>query len=120
MGNRRLHVCLGTVVGLALAVLTAMLLGRALSACDVGVNNAANSTFLLFLFIPCLWAVLLLGWVAVGALLGNRPLLHALALVVVLLGLSWCAISLFWSGITYDCPSGVPPWWPGFLPAPGF
>ncbi|SCF72717.1 hypothetical protein GA0115259_101646 [Streptomyces sp. MnatMP-M17] len=120
MGSRRLHGCLGTVVGLALAVLTAMLLGRALSACDAGVNNAANSTFLLFLFIPCLWAVLLLGWVAVGALLGNRPFLHALALVVVLLGLSWCAISLFWSDITYDCPSGVPPWWPGFLPAPGF
>lgn len=120
MGNRRLHGCLGTVVGLVLAVLTAMLLGRGLSACDAGVNNSANSTFLLFLFIPCLWALLVLGWVAVGALLGNRPLLHALALVVVLLGISWCALSLFWSGTTYDCPSGVPPWWPGLLPAPGF
>ncbi|MFV5997741.1 hypothetical protein ACNPQM_36485 [Streptomyces sp. NPDC056231] len=96
-----------------------MVLGRALSACDAGVNNATNSTFLLFLFIPCLWVVLTLGWVAVGVLLGNRPLLHTLALVVVLLALCWCAVSLFWSD-TYDCPSGVPSWWPGFLPAPGF
>lgn len=120
MGNRRLHGCLGTVVGLALAVLVAMLLGRAWNACDTGVNNAANSSFLLFLFIPGLWVVLLLGWVAVGALLGNRPLLHALALAVTLLAVSWCALSLFWGGTTYDCPSGVPPWWPGFLPTPGF
>ncbi|WP_329531110.1 hypothetical protein OG568_09540 [Streptomyces sp. NBC_01450] len=119
MGNRRLHGCLGILMGLALAALTATLLGRALSACDAGVSNAANSTFLLFLFTPCLWAVLLMGWVVVGALLGNRPLLHALALAVTLLAVSWCALSLFWSGTTYDCPSGVPPWWPSFLPAPG-
>ncbi|MEV0696249.1 hypothetical protein [Streptomyces sp. NPDC050388] len=108
------------MVGLALAVLAAMLLGRVWNACDTGVNNAANSSFLLFLFIPGLWAVLLLGWVAVGALLGNRPFLHAFALAVTLIAVSWCALSLFWSGTTYDCPSGAPPWWPDFLPAPGF
>ncbi|NEC26626.1 hypothetical protein G3I20_08650 [Streptomyces sp. SID8111] len=120
MGNRRLHGCLGTVVGLALAVLAAMLLGRAWNACDAGVNNAANSSFLLVLFIPGLWTVLLLGWVAVGALLGNRPLLHAFSLAVTLIAVSWCALSLFWSGTTYDCPNGVPAWWPSFLPTPGF
>ncbi|MEU9398280.1 hypothetical protein [Streptomyces sp. SID4985] len=120
MENRRLHGCLGVVVGLALAALTAMLLGRGLSACDGGVNNAANSTFLLFLFIPGLWAVLVTGWVAVGALLGSRPLPHAVALAVTLLVIAWCALSLFWSGPTYGCPSGVPPWWPPLLPTPGF
>ncbi|MFE6765212.1 hypothetical protein [Streptomyces sp. NPDC057689] len=107
------------MAGLVLAVLTAMVLGRALNACEGGVNNAANSTFLLFLFIPGLWAVLTLAWIAVGALLGNRPSLHAAALVVVLLVLCWCAVSLFW-GETYACPGGAPPWWPSFVPTPGF
>ncbi|MFD6325790.1 hypothetical protein ACFWOL_23615 [Streptomyces sp. NPDC058442] len=120
MGDRRLYGCLGTVVGPALAVLVAMLLGRAWNACDMGVNNAANSGFLLFLFIPGLSTGLLLGWVTVGILLGNRPFLHFFALAVTLPAVSWCALSLFWSGTTYDCPSGVPSWWPGFLPAPGF
>ncbi|NGO74712.1 hypothetical protein G6045_03270 [Streptomyces sp. YC504] len=107
-------------VGLTLAVVTAMFLGRAWNACDVGVNNAANSGFLLWMFIPGLWSVLLLAWVAVGALLGDRPRLHAGALVVTLIGLVWCVISIFWEGATPACPSGVPPWWPNFLPAPGF
>ncbi|MGW3912420.1 hypothetical protein ACWEBX_12995 [Streptomyces sp. NPDC005070] len=109
------------VVGLALAVLTAVLLGRSWNACDVGVNNAANSLFLLWLFIPALWTVLLLVWVAVGAVLGNRPLLHAFVLAVTLLGVAWCVISIFWEGSsTPSCPSGVPRWWPSFIPAPGF
>ncbi|MGJ5891444.1 hypothetical protein DF268_09895 [Streptomyces sp. V2] len=108
-------------MALLLAVSTALLLGRSWTACDVGVNNAANSGFLLWLFIPGFWTVLLLAWVAVGALLGNRPLLHALALAVALLGVVWCAVSTFWEGAgTPLCPSGVPPWWPGFLPVPGF
>jgi hypothetical protein len=120
MPERRLHGCFGTVLGLALAVLTAMLLGRALSACDIGVNGAANGTFLIVLFIPSLWGLLTLGWVMVGVLLGRQALLHALALMVVLPALCWCAVSFFWGSATYECPSGVPPWWPGFLPAPGF
>ncbi|MFF7071522.1 hypothetical protein [Streptomyces pseudovenezuelae] len=120
MGERRLHGCFGTVMGLALAVLTAMLLGRGLSACDAGVNGAANSTFLVVLFIPSLWSLLTLSWVMVGVLLGRQALLHALALTVVLAAVCWCAVSLFWSGATHECPSGVPPWWPGFLPVPGF
>jgi hypothetical protein len=120
MENRRLHGGPGILVVSALTVVSAVLLGRALNACDAGVNNSANSTFLLFLFIPCLWTVLLLSWVAVGVLLGNRLLPHALVLAVALLALCWCAFSLFWSGATYACPSGVPPWWPGFLPTPGF
>ncbi|MEU4262774.1 hypothetical protein [Streptomyces sp. NPDC025273] len=119
--GRRLHGYLGTVTGLALAVLTAMLLGRSWSACDVGVNNAANSGFLLWIFIPGLWTVLLLVWVAVSALLGTRPLVHAFALAVALLGCVWCVISFFWEGSSApSCPSGVPPWWPSFIPAPGF
>ncbi|CAM5675156.1 putative protein OS=Streptomyces griseorubiginosus OX=67304 GN=DWG14_07603 PE=4 SV=1 [Streptomyces griseorubiginosus] len=120
MKTRRLHGCLGTVVGLALAAATAMLLGRAWNACDVGVNNAANSTFLIWLFIPGLWAVLVLAWVAVGALFGNHPLVHALALAVALAGLVWCTLSLWLGEATPVCPDGVPPWWPRLIPAPGF
>ncbi|WP_307813230.1 hypothetical protein [Streptomyces sp. N35] len=120
MAGRQLHGFLGTAVGLTLATVTAMLLGRAWNACDVGVNNAANSGFLLWILIPGLWSVLLLAWVAVGALLGNRPRLHAVALAVTLLGLAWCVISVFWEGATPSCPSGVPLWWPNFLPVPGF
>nr|WSW70756.1 hypothetical protein OG461_33730 [Streptomyces sp. NBC_00995] len=121
MGSRRLHGGLGAAVGLALTVPTAMLLGRSWNACDVGVNNAANSGFLLWLFIPGLWTVLLLVWVVVGALVGNRPLLHAVALAVALLGVVWCVVSLFWDGAaTPPCPNGVPQWWPSFIPAPGF
>jgi len=120
MENRRLHGCLGAVVGLALALLAAMLLGRVWNACDTGVNSAANGSFLLVLFIPGLWAALLLGRLAAGAVLGRRrPVVHALALVVVLAVVFWCALSIFRGGTTYDCPSGVPRWWPGFLPAPG-
>ncbi|MCX5414656.1 hypothetical protein [Streptomyces sp. NBC_00059] len=108
-------------MALLLAISAAMLLGRSWTACGMGVNNAANSVFLLWLFIPGLWTALLLAWVVVGALLGNRPPFHAFALAVMLLGVVWCAISIFWEGAaTPPCPSGVPPWWPSFLPAPGF
>ncbi|MET9252629.1 hypothetical protein [Streptomyces sp. NPDC003717] len=121
MGSRRLHGFSGAAVALVLSVSTAMLLGRSWNACDVGVNNAANSGFLLWLFIPVLGAALLLTWVAAGALLGNRPLLHALTLTVTLLAVTWCAISLFWDGTPGPlCPRGVPPWWPGFVPVPGW
>lgn len=121
MGTRRLHGGLGVAVALLLAISAAVLLGRSWTACDVGVNNAANSGFLLWLFIPGLWTVLLLAWAAVGALLGNRSLLHACALAVTLPGLFWCAVSVFWgAAATPPCPSGVPPWWPSFVPAPGF
>lgn len=120
VGSRRLHGWPGAAVALLLAISAALLLGRSWTACGMGVNNAANSGFLLWLFIPGLWTVLLPAWVAVGALLGNRPLLHALALAVTLLGVVWCAVSTFWVGAgTPLCPSGVPPWWPGFLPVPG-
>ncbi|MET8575146.1 hypothetical protein [Streptomyces sp. NPDC005012] len=40
--------------------------------------------------------LLLLGWFAVGALLGNRPPLHVAVLAVTLLAIVWCAISVFW------------------------
>lgn len=109
------------VVGPALAVLTAMLLGRSWNACAIGVNNAANGGFLLVLFIPGLSALLLLVWVVLGALVGTRPLLHALALAVALLAVAWCVVSVFWDSTpTPYCPNGVPPWWPSFIPAPGF
>ncbi len=68
-----------------------------------------------------LWTFLLLVWGAVGALLGNRPLLHAFVLAVTLLGVVWYVLSIFWEGAaTPPCPGGVPSWWPSFIPAPGF
>lgn len=48
-------------MALLLAISAAVLLGRSWSACDVGVNNAANSGFLLRLLIPGLWTALLLA-----------------------------------------------------------
>ncbi|MEW2166529.1 hypothetical protein AB0912_26555 [Streptomyces sp. NPDC007084] len=120
MENRRLHGCLGLVVAVLLAMLTTMVLGRALNACDAGVNNAANSTFLLYFFIPALSAVLLMAWVLLGALLGGRPFLHAVVLGAALLALCWCALAFFWSGVTPNCPGGTPGWWPHLLPAPAF
>ncbi|MGW4271110.1 hypothetical protein ACWEGQ_01790 [Streptomyces seoulensis] len=118
---RRLHKCLGAAVALVLAVSAAVLLGRSWDACDGGVNNAANSGFLLWLFIPGLWTILLTVWVAVDTLLRDHPLFHALALTVTLLGVAWCAVSIFWEGTAVPpCSDGVPPWWPSRIPAPGF
>ncbi|MBX9399164.1 dolichyl-diphosphooligosaccharide--protein glycosyltransferase subunit 2 [Streptomyces sp. TRM72054] len=120
MSGRSLHGCLVAVVVLAVTLLAAMLLGRAWSACDAGVNSSANGGFLILIFVPVLWSVLMLIWLGVGAFLGDRPLIRAFALMVLLLTVFWCSISLFWGGDTYRCPSGVPPWWPHFIPAPGF
>lgn len=86
----------------------------------MGVNNGANGGFLLWLFIPGLWTVLLLVWVAVGALLGNRPLLRSSALAVTLLGVVWCVTSVFWGYATPLCPAATPRWWPSLLLTPGF
>ncbi|MFG3043913.1 hypothetical protein ACGFZR_03150 [Streptomyces sp. NPDC048241] len=121
MENRRLHGCLGTAVTLAVALATGLLLGRSWRTCDSGTNASADNLFLLVIFIPGLWTISLLAWVAVGTLLGSRPLPHAIALAVTLLGLAWCAVSIFLDGTpTPFCPDGVPPWWPGVVPAPGF
>lgn len=87
----------------------------------MGVNNAANSGFLLRLFVPGLWTVLLPAWFAVGALAASRPLLRTFALAVTLLGVVRCAVSVFRQGAaTPPCPDGVPPWWSRFVPASGF
>ncbi|WP_326736824.1 hypothetical protein OG912_19985 [Streptomyces sp. NBC_00464] len=110
----------GSVAATAAAVLTAALLGRAWSACDVGVNNSANGGFLLWVFIPVLTIVLLLTWLGTLAVLHTRPLPCAVVGGALVLAVSWCALSLFWEGTTYHCPSGVPPWWPDFVPHPGF
>ncbi|WP_406451226.1 hypothetical protein OG782_15305 [Streptomyces sp. NBC_00876] len=110
----------GSVVAAAVALLTATLLGRAWSACDAGVNSAANGAFLLWVFIPVLAIVLLIVWLGTVALLGRRPLVSAVVGGALVLAVSWCAFSLFWEGTTYHCPSGVPPWWPDLVPAPGF
>ncbi|MER7726293.1 hypothetical protein [Streptomyces sp. NPDC096323] len=120
MSDRRALGWAGTALAPAMALLTAALLGRAWSACDVGTNNAANGTFLLLLFVPALTLALLLLWLASVGLLGKHPLICAMAGGALVLTASWCAISLLWGGTTYYCPSGVPPWWPGVVPAPGF
>lgn len=107
------------MVALSVALLTATLLGRAWSACDAGVSSA-NSGFLLLILIPVLWIVLMLVWLGVAAVLGERPLVRTLVLGVLMLAVVWCAVSLLWAGDAYHCPRGVPPWWPAFAPAPGF
>ncbi|WP_393058803.1 hypothetical protein [Streptomyces sp. LN549] len=120
MSTRRRLGWAGSVVATAVALLTATLLGRSWNACDVGVNNSANGGFLLWVFIPVLAIVLLIVWLGTVALLGRRPLVSAVVGGALVLTVSWCALSLFWGDATYHCPSGVPPWWPDFVPAPGF
>jgi hypothetical protein len=118
MGGRSLHGCLGAAVAMAVSVLTATLLGRAWSACDAGVNNSANGGFLALIFIPVLWLALLAIWLGTGAFLREHPLVRSLVSFALMLTLSWCAISLFWTSDSYSCPEGVPSWWPDFLPTP--
>ncbi len=74
---RRLHGCLGAAVSLTLSLLTALLLGRSWTACDVGVNNAANGSFLTLLFIPALWTILLLTWLATAPWSETAPVSYA-------------------------------------------
>lgn len=120
MSNRRVLGWSGTALAPATALLTAALLARAWNACDIGVNGSANSTFLLVLFIPVLTIVLLTVWLSAVALLGRRPLLTAAVGGALVLTTSWCAVSLFLGDATAYCPDGVPPWWPGAGPAPGY
>ncbi|MFJ2092027.1 hypothetical protein ACIOEW_22560 [Streptomyces sp. NPDC087901] len=120
MSDRRISGWVGSVSVTAVALLTATLLGRAWSACDAGVNNSANGGFLLWVFIPVLAIVLLIVWLGTSAVLGKRPLVCAVVGGALVLTVSWCALSLFLGDATYYCPSGVPPWWPDFVPAPGF
>jgi len=52
---------------------------------------------------------------------GADPGLHALALALTLSAVVRCVVSVLWEGAaTPPFPGGVPQWWPGFVPAPGF
>ncbi|MGW1726865.1 hypothetical protein ACWCQK_28565 [Streptomyces sp. NPDC002306] len=108
------------MVVLAVALLTATVLGRSWNACDAGVSNSVNGSFLLLMFIPVLWFVLMLVWLGAGAFLREHHVVRAVVVGALMLAVCWCAVSLFWEGDTYHCPGGVPSWWPGFAPTPGF
>jgi hypothetical protein len=59
-------------------------------------------------------------WLGIGVALRKRLAIRAFAVGMLILIALWCAVSIFWGGDTYHCPSGVPPWWPHFVPTPGF
>ncbi|MFF9278625.1 hypothetical protein [Streptomyces griseosporeus] len=112
----RLGVCGGGVTALAAVVAV----GRIWSACDVGVNAAANSLTLLFLA-PLAWLAAAVPWVVLYGTLGRRH--RGLALAAGLVFSVWFAWFLVtWLGVADGypqgrCPGNVPAWWPDFVPA---
>ncbi|MFF9179014.1 hypothetical protein [Streptomyces sp. NPDC014793] len=110
----------GAVFGALTAVATVTAIGRAWAACDIGSSPAANGLTLLLLA-PLLWIAAAASWVVLHRTLGRRHRGAALAgWLVLALGCAWFLVT--WLGMpdSYpapSCPDGVPPWWPGFLPA---
>ncbi|MFI6544813.1 hypothetical protein ACIBO9_16385 [Streptomyces prunicolor] len=111
---------LGVLFGGLTAVVTVAAIGRAWSACDIGVNAGANSATLLFLA-PLIWIAAAVPWVILHGTLGRRHRRTALiAGLVFALWLAWFLVT--WLGMpdSYPdpfCPGNVPPWWPSFIPA---
>ncbi|MCL7427172.1 hypothetical protein [Streptomyces sp. YS415] len=102
------------------AVVTVAAIGRAWTACDIGINAAANSLTLLFLA-PLIWLAGAVPWVILHSTLGRRHRRTALMTgLVFTMWLTWFLIT--WLGMpdSYPapiCPGNVPPWWPSFIPA---
>jgi hypothetical protein len=103
------------------AVATAMLLGRMWSACDVGINAAANSMALAFFYIPVVFAVTAVFTGLVYALvqrLSGSTTLAVSSTVVVSIAVVWVALALL-HGDDYPspiCTGNLPPWWPNWIP----
>ncbi|WP_052347126.1 hypothetical protein [Streptomyces prunicolor] len=110
----------GVLFGGLTAVVTVAAIGRAWSACDIGVNAGANSATLLFLA-PLIWIAAAAPWVILHGTLGRRHRRTALlAGLVFALWFTWFLVT--WLGMpdSYPdpfCPDSVPPWWPSFIPA---
>lgn len=119
---------LGLLAGGPAAFGLVILISRAYDACDVGANNAANATFLLFVAFPLLALVNAAVFGIVFATMSARvagpvwrrrapAVLPALLAVLVL---AWLLFA--WQGTPADypaplCDSNVPPWWPSWIPA---
>jgi hypothetical protein len=103
------------------AIATALLLGRMWSACDVGINSAANSTALVFFYIPVVFAVTAvftgLAYAVVQRLSSSTTFAVSSA-VVVSIAVVWVALALL-HGDDYPspiCTDNLPPWWPNWIP----
>ncbi|MFM9369225.1 hypothetical protein [Streptomyces sp. Da 82-17] len=104
------------VGGVGTGVVGVLLLGRAWRDCDIGINAAANSFGLAFVFLG-LSLVAGLWWWLVLARLG------AVGTVVALLGsalLVWGVMAWLHAPDGYPSPfcgpGNVPAWWPDLLP----
>ncbi len=110
----------GVLFGALTALVSLTAIGRAWTACDIGVNAGARSATLLFLA-PLVWVAAAVPWVILYATLGRRHRGAALtAGLVFTLWFTWFLVT--WLGMpdSYPdpwCPNNVPPWWPSFLPA---
>ncbi|MFI5793229.1 hypothetical protein [Streptomyces sp. NPDC051677] len=95
-------------------------IGRSWAACDIGINAAANSMILLFLA-PLIWIAAAVPWTVLHRALGKRHRGAAMtAGLLFALWFTWFLVT--WLGMPNSypapsCPSNVPPWWPGFIPA---
>lgn len=104
-----------------------VLVGKAWSSCEIGVNSAANSFAVLPLFLLS-WAAHALWWAA-ALVLGHRLVPgwkgKGVAVMVGTAGsllLVWLAMAGLYAPDGYPAtvcaPDNVPPWWPTWLPLP--
>jgi len=112
-----LLVVLGLPVAIAAAYATLSIWFRARSECgDVGLTPGLELIFTMAWMAPLMWA----AW-SISLLAGRRRWMIGLALGAALV----LAISIWWlSGTSHaimsygeqSCPTGVPAWWPVWLP----
>jgi len=117
---------LGSAAALAMVatLLEARTVGSVWSACDVGINAAANSWYLLFQM-PVLWVT---QWVLIGvpapllALVSRNRLVVTAAMGLFAALVVGCVAWVFFvhSGLPIGgvalCPGTQPGWWPPWLP----
>ncbi|WP_405963297.1 hypothetical protein OG713_13965 [Streptomyces sp. NBC_00723] len=109
----------GTLFGGLASVVSIAAIGRVWTACDIGVDAAANSMTLLLLA-PLIWIGVALAWVVLHRTLGRRrPGAALTAGLVFTVFVTWFLVT--WLGVADSypaprCPGNVPPWWPSFIP----
>lgn len=109
----------GTFFGGLASVVSISAIGRIWTACDIGVNAAADSMTLLLLA-PLIWIGVAIAWVVLCRTLGRRhPGAALTAGLVFTVLLTWFLVT--WLGVADSypaprCPGNVPPWWPSFIP----